>query len=54
MKAIVIASILCGALAACSFRSQTTVERPTPPATTTVVTAEPPPPPPSTVIVRNP
>ena len=52
MKPVVIACLLCGAIAACSFRS-TTVERPGPAsATATVVTTDPPPP--TTVVVRNP
>ncbi len=53
MKAVVIACILCGTIAACSFRS-TTVEKPAPaPTTATVVTTDPPPPP-TTVVVRQP
>ena len=51
MKQAVIVLILCGAVAACSFRSQTTVERPNPPpATATVITT---PPPPATVVVPS-
>ena len=49
MKYAAIALIACGLTAACSFRSERTVERPAPaPATATVVT---PAPPPSTVVV---
>jgi hypothetical protein len=43
------ASILALLAAGCTYKSETTVQRPAP--TTTIVTAEPPPPPPRTVIV---
>jgi len=53
MKHVVILLFVIGAVAACSFRSNTTVQRPVAPATATVVTTEPPPPPPpAAVIVR--
>jgi hypothetical protein len=54
MKQVVVLLMVCGAVAACSFRSHTTVEQPVAPATATVVTtdAPPPPPPPAAVIVH--
>jgi hypothetical protein len=51
MKNAVIAFIICGAVAACSFHSEKVVERPAAPATATVVAT--PPPPPTTVVVPS-
>lgn len=51
MKSVIVLLLVCGAVGACSFKSQTTVEKPVAPATTTVVTADPAPPP-TTVVVR--